>query len=73
MSLSLRPDRILISLEGDAVPPERAVEHGIPWDVIFIRNDGWSLGASNGLAMAAEALWPEEWVAVIKDGAVCQY
>ena len=73
MSLSLRPDRILVSLEGDAVPPERAVERGIPWDVIFIRDDGWSLGASNNLVLAAEALWSDKWVAVIKDGAVCQY
>ncbi|RKY28536.1 MAG: hypothetical protein DRP83_00615 [Planctomycetota bacterium] len=73
MSLSLRPDRVLISSEGDAILPSRALERNILWDVIFIRKDGWSLGAPKGLAFAAEALWSDEWVAVIRDGAVHQY
>lgn len=73
MSLSLKPTRVLINVEGEAVTPERAILQGVSWDVIFIRNDGWSLGASNEFAQAANDLWPEEWVALIKDDIVWQY
>jgi hypothetical protein len=63
----LYPTRVVINTEGEAVPPERAEETGIIWDVIYIRNDGWSLGASKELSTVAYNLWPKEWVAVIKD------
>jgi hypothetical protein len=65
--IMLYPTRVVINTEGKAVPPERAEEMGITWDVIYIRNDGWSLGASEDLAGVAYSLWAKEWVAVIKD------
>lgn len=72
MSLTIRPTRVLINAKGEGVPPERAVERGITWDVIYIRYDGWSLGASDDLATVAHSLWKKEWVAVIKNGRISQ-
>jgi hypothetical protein len=38
---------------------------GILSDVIFIRDDGWSLGAPTDLIQVAHDLWPEQWAAVV--------
>ena len=73
MSLSIKPNRIVINAEGDAVPPDQAIKLGITWDVIFVRNDGWSLGAPHHLAEVANSLWVKEWVAQIRDGKIEQY
>lgn len=60
------PNRVMISLD-EAVPPRRAREdHGINPDVIFIRGDGWSLGAPAHLETAAERQWADAWVAYIR-------
>ena len=60
------PRRVIINRDGEAVSPERArrLQDRSP-DVIFIRNDGWTLGAIKELADKAEALWPDEWIAVL--------
>lgn len=59
------PTRVMISPE-EAVPYRRAMEeHGIVPDVIFIRDDGWSLGAPKNLIEAAERTWPDAWVGVL--------
>lgn len=34
--------------------------------VIFVRNDGWSLGAPDRLVDAARALWAEAWVVELR-------
>lgn len=53
------PGRVLVSADGTAVPPQRArEEHGVLPDIIFIREDGWALGAPQGLEKEAFALWP---------------
>lgn len=60
------PNRYLVNAEGDAVPPKRAQDAGLPppkW--IFIRNDAWSLCATNGLRNAAYSLWPRDWIIVV--------
>lgn len=58
-------ERVLVDPGGTAVSPERAeAEHGITQDkvaVIFIRDDGWSLGATHELADDAYRLWKDEW------------
>ena len=47
------PQRVMISVD-EAVSSRRAREdYGINPDVIFIRNDGWSLGAPTRLEAAA--------------------
>ena len=61
------PFRVMID-EHEAVPSARAErEHGIRPDVVFIRDDGWSLGAPAHLESAARALWEGSWVAVVRD------
>lgn len=57
------PTRVMIDRE-EAFPPERAkIEFGVIPDVIFLRDDGWSLGAPKHLERVAWAMWSKEWVA----------
>jgi hypothetical protein len=70
------PTRVVVSKEGEAVPTPRArQEFGAEADVIFIRDDGWTLGAPKALVRAAEATWSDLWVgvAVAKSGRVMTY
>ena len=60
------PNRVVVDEEGTAVPPNPKVSAGI--DLVFIRNDGWSLGASRNLARVAEDMWSDAWVAVLAKG-----
>lgn len=61
------PSRVLIDAEGLAVSSERARrDYGVKPDVIFIRNDGWSLGAPASLEVAASQLWPDAWVGIMR-------
>ena len=63
--LSKGPDRVMID-ENEAVGWLRAKEnYDITPDIIFIRNDGWSLGAPWRLKDAAEKLWSDCWVGVL--------
>lgn len=64
------PNRVVINLEGEATSPSRAAQKGIYPEVIFIREDGWSLGAPAHLEEAARQLWPDEWVGMIKNNIV---
>ena len=57
--------RVVINAEGEAWPPLRAQEElRITPDVVFIRGDGWSLGAPVEFASVAEAMWKDEWTHV---------
>ncbi len=73
MSPTLKPTRVLLNVEGEAVSADRALERGVGWDIILIRNDGWSLGASCALAPVADSLWSADWVAVIENDRIRQY
>ena len=59
--------RVLIDRDGTMVSPERAfrLQDMRKPDVIFIREDGWTLGAISELAECAEELWRNHWVAVM--------
>lgn len=60
------PTRVIINAEGEAVPPARARQMGLKQpEIILIRDDGWSIGASLDLWKVAERLWPESWVAIM--------
>lgn len=61
------PRRVLIDKEGTSASPERAfrLQHERAADVIFIRKDGWTLGAISELAEYAENLWADHWIAVM--------
>jgi hypothetical protein len=60
------PSRVMIN-PNEAVNSRRArEEHGVTPTVIFIRNDGWSLGANESLERAAYMMWPNEWAAYLR-------
>lgn len=64
------PDRVVIDQSGEATTPQRAREeyHVVP-TVIFIRKDGWSLGAPEQFKRVAESLWLGDWVSkLVWDG-----
>lgn len=55
------PDRVMIDPD-EAVTSKRArKEYRIRPDVVFIRKDGFSLGAPQHLEHAAYVLWKDEW------------
>lgn len=63
------PQRVLIDAEGGAVNSKRAREqYGVTPDIIFIRADGWTLGAPSYWEMNAERLWPDEWIGYLRRG-----
>jgi hypothetical protein len=64
------PDRVLVWIAGawEGIPSERARrEHGVVPDVVFIRTDGWMLGAQAGAGeVAAAELYRDTWLAAIR-------
>jgi len=59
------PDRVMID-EYEAKPTKIAMDmYDQKPVVIFIRDDGWSLGASKKLVHAAERIWRDKWAAVL--------
>lgn len=63
------PDRVVINREGEAVPPFRARrDYNIHPDIIFARDDGWTLAAPDSLKDVAEAMWKKEWIGVFLRG-----
>lgn len=63
-NLSLHgPTRVVINAEGETKPPDRACkEDGVLPLLVFIRNDGWTLGASYEHLEVARKMWADEWV-----------
>lgn len=61
------PDRVVINAEQEGVSSKRArEEHGINPDVVFIRRDGWTLGAPKRFAAAAFGTWADEWIGFVE-------
>lgn len=57
------PERIVINSDGEALSPERALtHHGQRWEIVFIRREGWTLGASLAFERVAHRTWPESWI-----------
>ena len=57
--------RVMIDPD-EAVPPERAAAMGIHPDILFVRDDGWVLGAPARLAEAARRTYRDSWVAEVR-------
>lgn len=61
------PNRVLVDVGGSAVPPSIARERYMTRpDVIFFRDDGWTLGAPRELEDVARSLWEGNWVGVVR-------
>lgn len=59
-------DRVLTSSRGTSVPYSYAVnEFGIEVELVFIRNDGWTLGCHRTHESVAYGMWTDEWIGVI--------
>ena len=63
------PDRVVTHTEGhgvkDTASQRRAGQMEIYPDVIFVREDGWTLGATYEMSIAARRLWQGRWVACL--------
>ena len=60
------PTRVVINSDGEAISPLQAKEkYEIEPDIVFVRNDGWSLGAPTRFKHVAEGMYPDDWVVVI--------
>lgn len=56
------PARVVVDDRGTAFPGRRAHwEFNIEADVVFLRRDGWSLGAPKELERIAYEMWKDEW------------
>ena len=61
----LGPHRVIVDDEGSAISYRRALAKHIVPTVIFIRDDGWSLGAPDRLVKVARETYPDAWIAVL--------
>jgi hypothetical protein len=60
-------DRVVINEQGEAVGPHKAqYQMGIVVEVVFIRKDGWTLGAPKELESVAHKLWADEWIGLVR-------
>jgi hypothetical protein len=60
------PNRVIISEDGNAVSPKIARDSkSIVSEIIFVRDDGWSLGANAQLQHSAFDIWKDKWIAFI--------
>ena len=55
------PTRVVIGRHAQATSPERALEKGIQVRTIFVRGDGWTLGAPDALEWVAYNTWAGDW------------
>ena len=56
--LSRPPNRVVVDDQGTAVPHTRLLKV----DVVFVRDDSWTLGAPSELEDVARSLWSDMWV-----------
>ena len=67
--MKIYPVRVVVRKDGLAVPPSTAEkQYRTKADVVFIRDDGWSLGAPKKFEEVAYSLWTDKWVAFAYHG-----
>ena len=55
-------DRVVVNVHGLSFRANTAFEvHGVCAKIIFIRDDGWSLGAPSEFEHVAYRLWMNQW------------
>lgn len=63
------PNRIVVDDQGTAMSLRHArdkLRRLIPYDVVFVRDDGWALGASYEFENVAYLLWRREWIGEVR-------
>ena len=56
-----------IWFEGESMPSSRAFARMAPFpDLIFIRDDGWSIGCLERDIVIVFSLWKEKWTHIIR-------
>jgi len=60
------PVRVMIHPDEATTPQRAKSEHRIIPVVVFIRDDGWTLGAPAELEEAAQRTWEGSWIGVMR-------
>ena len=60
-NLLINPTRVVVDDTGMANTPDIAESFGITADIVFLRNDGWSLGAPFRFEGIAYRMWSDSW------------
>ena len=61
------PVRVLVSADGTATTPGKALkDYGVRYDVVYVRDDGWTLAAPQALDLVAYALWSDHWLVKVR-------
>jgi hypothetical protein len=65
------PSHLLLDKEGTVQMTQVALKKNpdVRWDLIYIRNDGYTLGCDFYLTQYAEHLHRADWIAVVSRGA----
>jgi hypothetical protein len=56
-----KPARVIINQDGEAVSADRAESRGVVPDIIFKREDGWTLGTPKEFENVAYEMWADSW------------
>jgi hypothetical protein len=59
---------MLNQTQFEILPIAMAKNPDLRWDLIYIRNDGWSLGCDFYHAEYAEKLFKSQWVGLVRRG-----
>lgn len=62
------PSSVLMNRSGAQTTAEATLRAGQNWDIIYFRQDGWSLACSFYLSQYAENLHRAEWIGYIRRG-----
>lgn len=61
------PHRVVVTESGVGVDARRAkAEYGARVDVVFLRADGWTLGAPKHLERVAYDMWKDRWTHFVR-------
>lgn len=62
------PNRVVIDWQGGSVNFNEACINGFRPAIIFIRKDGWNLGAPSKFEKVAFKLWTKQWIGFVRTG-----
>lgn len=60
------PTRVYCGDQIAKSPARAKREHNASWSIVFVRNDGWSIGCDEQFASETHDLWGDDWVAALR-------